>query len=322
MTAEEYIQKVREVPGFDGKFRTIQRLAAENGLEVSDYIRPRPKKADRTKLIVTCPRHGTKEISMRRFTERGIFWCSECEASKGGSRTGTGRDNHNQPYMLYLAVSECSKYLKVGITKNSPEVRVRQVNGEVRLSGGNVVFNKYSYLSYSNESDARRAEVKIKRGLEKYVQTDLPKFCGSTEVFKGELRSLLKFIVDILRLPAGLRFVGFIQLPPTKSEINAPVAQRNREHRESAKEDADLRRQERRTSKENVAREICLEGGTELVSIDWTTPISNSIVTKRCLKDSSHSPTSCKLDGLIYSKRGGCKACATEKANSARWRDN
>lgn len=210
----------------------------------------------KTTMIRECETHGKVEVKLAAFVTRGNFACHMCvaeaqaKALRKPERLRTSVTKSGKAH-VYIAVSECGNYIKVGYTAQKPDARIKQVNSKCPI-----LFNRYRHCTTIGMK-AFALESFLKRALAKFVQTDLGEFSGSTEVFdlrKGGIT--VSDIVSKLKLVVGkfvesgcritrkdIEFAGEVEVKIKSFEVDARVAAELKELTTSANEGvSDLKR--------------------------------------------------------------------------------
>lgn len=149
----------------------------------------------KTTMIRECKTHGKVEVKLAAFVVRGNFACHMCVADEQAKalrkpeRLRTSVTKSGKAH-VYIAMSECGNYVKVGYTAQKPDARIKQVNSKCPI-----LFNRYRHCTTTG-TKAFALESFLKRALAKFVQTDLGEFSGSTEVF--DLRKVGITVSDII----------------------------------------------------------------------------------------------------------------------------
>ncbi len=212
---------------YDEKLKILKEICPKYGVEFLGAVGKRnEKKADRTTVAKKCPVHGVIEVKMRQMTEKGSFRCDPCFRASGeqckpvddvilsarrrkkyletkavGGEIRMVKGYIRTPRKVYAMISECGEYMKVGVTTRSPLKRMKEVNRTIAFVGGGIKFIKVFEFNTIGIK-AAVVETQIKIALADLIQTDLPKFPGSTEILKArnsaELISKFKAAVKVI----------------------------------------------------------------------------------------------------------------------------
>lgn len=172
---EERVKLLRNI----GSTYNVKIYPAKDGKNGKDIMK--------SVMIRECPTHGKIEVGLAAFVVRGNFACHLCvrelhaELSRKPEQLKSGVTKYDERN-VYLAVSECGNYLKVGVTAGEPERRIKQVTGAAPIK-----FTQHTYVHTSGHKSSI-LEKCLKRTFSKHIQSDLGKFPGSTEIV--DLRSL------------------------------------------------------------------------------------------------------------------------------------
>ncbi len=168
---------------YEAKLALLETIGPKYSVRVYPSKEGRhPTDQMKTTMIRECKTHGKVEVKLAAFVVRGNFACHMCvaeaqaKALRKPERLRTSVTMNKQAH-VYIAMSECGNYIKVGYTAQKPEKRVKRFDKDAPI-----LFTKFRYCTTIG-SKAAVLESFLKRSLSKFAQTDLGKFGGSTEVF-------------------------------------------------------------------------------------------------------------------------------------------
>lgn len=157
------------------RIESIEKTCENRGYTFVEWVKPTGRCTD--KLLIKCPQHGNWLVSISHFLNHKTG-CPTC---------GVGGFKSNKAGFLYLLTSECSGYMKIGIS-NDVSRRFRELKYNTPFD-----FKIIRVKSFESGEDAKGWEILFHSIFE---NANMKNFDGATEWLKwnGEIPLWFDFI--------------------------------------------------------------------------------------------------------------------------------